>query len=181
MDWAAWLKEYGSRLFLYARQQVRDDGDAEDVMQEALIQLVRAVESGSFRGERSRWPSFVYTAIRHLAVDRVRRDNVFRDNLRRYHDQQEEGAYPEPWLQSAADDAYLRRQVEDLLKTIPGEFSEVVVLHIWGEFTFAEIAEMTYCNPSTVASRYRYALKALRNKLKEKPITDHEGRSHQAR
>ncbi len=170
VDWAAWLKEFGPRLFLYARQQARAEADAEDIMQEALVQLVRAVESGSFRGERAKWPSYVYTAIRHLAMDRGRREDTFRNNLQRYRDDMEAAEYPEPWLQSSADDELLRRQMEALLRTLPAEFAEVVVLRIWGEYTFQQIADMTFTNLSTVTSRYRYAMQALRKKLSEHPL-----------
>ncbi len=171
VDWAAWLKEFGPRLFLYARQQARAEEDAEDIMQEALVQLVRAVEGGSFRGERSKWPSYVYTAIRHLAMDRGRRENVRRSYLQRFRVGMEAEAYPEPWLQSSHDDEHLRRQTEALLRTLPGEFAEVVVLRIWGEHTFQQIADMTFTNLSTVTSRYRYAMQALRKRLSDNPLS----------
>ncbi len=170
VDWAAWLKEFGPRLFLYARQQARVEEDAEDIMQEALVQLVRAVESGSFRGERSKWPSYVYTAIRHLAMDRGRREDVRRNNLQRFRDDMDAAEYPEPWLQSSLDDEHLRRQMEALLRTLPAEFAEVVVLRIWGEHTFQQIADMTFTNLSTVTSRYRYAMQSLRKKLTANPM-----------
>ena len=45
-DWAAWLDAHGARLLLYARQQTRTEADAEDLLQTALVQLVRTVEGG---------------------------------------------------------------------------------------------------------------------------------------
>ncbi len=170
VDWAAWLNEFGPRLFLYARQQSRCEADAEDIMQEALVQLVRAVEGGSFCGERSRWPSYVYAAIRHLAVDRGRREDARARNLERFSEAVQAVEYAEPWLQSSEDDALLRRRVEQLLRTLPPEFAEVVVLRIWGEYTFQQIADMTFTNPSTVTSRYRYAMQALRRELTANPL-----------
>ncbi len=170
VDWAGWLKEFGPRLFLYARQQARCEADAEDIMQDALVQLARAVEGGSFCGERSGWLSYAYTAIRHLAMDRGRREDAQTRNLQRFREGVEAAAYPEPWLQSSADDEHLRRQVEALLRTLPAEFSEVVVLRIWGEYTFQQIADMTFTHLSTVTSRYRYAMQALRKSLAANPL-----------
>ncbi len=171
VDWAAWLKEFGPRLFLYARQQSRSDADAEDIMQDALVQLVRAVESGAFNGERSKWPSYVYTAIRHLAMDRGRREEARERNLQRYREGMDVVEYSEPWLQSSSDDEQLRQQMEALLRTLPSEFAEVVLLRIWGEYTFQQIADMTFTNLSTVTSRYRYAMQALRKKLSVNPLS----------
>ena len=35
--WTQWLREFGPRLMLYARQQTRSEADAEDVLQNALL------------------------------------------------------------------------------------------------------------------------------------------------
>lgn len=169
-DWAAWLDENGPRLLLYARQQTRREADAEDVLQEALVQLVRAVESGSFSGGPEGWRAYAFTAIRHLAADSGRREEVRRAYAEREQEHLSEGAEECPWLTCAADDAYQKQRVEALLKTLPTEFAEVLVLKIWGEHTFQEIADMTRTKLATVTSRYRYALQALRRELEANPM-----------
>ena len=169
-DWSAWLDEHGAALLLYARQQTRREADAEDVLQEALVQLVQAVESGAFQGGSEQWRSYAYTAIRHLAMDRGRREEVRRNYAARQQEILSEGEEYCPWLACAADSEYLRRRVEALLRSLPKEMSEVVILKIWGEYTFREIAEMTHTNMSTITSRYRYAMQALRRELEENPI-----------
>ncbi len=52
--------------------------------------------------------------------------------------------------------------VETALCRLPPEQREVLVLKIWGELTFAQIGEALKLSPNTVASRYRYALVALK-------------------
>ncbi len=165
VDWAAWLREYGPRIFLFARQQLMVEADAEDVMQESLVQLVRAVEDGSFRGDSSQYAAYVCTVIRHRAMELARREALLRSKYRELHEQDGELAYPEPWLESSLDDAYLRNNVENLLRTLPGIYAEVVILHVWGEYTFRQIADMVGASTSTVSSRFRYALQVLRKKL----------------
>ena len=172
VDWALWLDAYGSRLLLYARQQCRTESDAEDVMQEALMQLVRVVESGEFKGVAEQWPSYVYTAIRHLAMDRGRKEEVRRGYEEKVKASMEESSDDAPWLTSAADDEYLRGRIEALLRNIPQEFAEVIILKIWGEQTFQQIADATGTPLSTITSRYRYGLQAMRRELEENPIDD---------
>lgn len=58
-----------------------------------------------------------------------------------------------------------KRRVWQALSSLPGEQSEVVVLKIWEQMTFAEIAEVLQITISTAASRYRYALEKLSRKL----------------
>lgn len=170
IDWSAWLAEYGSQLLLYARQQCRSEADAEDVLQEALVQLVHAVEGGSFSGSQDQWRAYAYTAVRHLAMDRGRREQVRRNYATAQQETLREGVEETPWLSSAADDEYLREKLESLLRQLPAEFAEVVVLHIWGEHTFQQIADMTGNKLATITSRYRYALQTLRKELEANPI-----------
>ena len=40
------------------------------------------------------------------------------------------------------------------------------MLHIWGGFTFQEVADLLAISPNTAASRYRYALGKMRETMK---------------
>ena len=57
------------------------------------------------------------------------------------------------------------RVIWDALASLPAAQREVVVLKIWEQLTFAEIADVLRITPSTAASRYRYALEKLSFKL----------------
>ena len=59
------------------------------------------------------------------------------------------------------------RVVQAAMKQLPADQREVLTLKIWGDLTFREISETLGTPPNTVASRYRYALEALRNVLEE--------------
>ena len=55
--------------------------------------------------------------------------------------------------------------VRRMLKTLPKNQYEVVILKHWEELTFAEIAEALGLSQNTVASRYRYAMEKLHRSL----------------
>ena len=55
--------------------------------------------------------------------------------------------------------------VRRMLKTLPHNQYEVVILKHWEELTFAEIAEALGLSQNTVASRYRYAMEKLQRCL----------------
>ncbi len=57
--------------------------------------------------------------------------------------------------------------LEESLKQLPVEQREVLVLKVWGELTFPQIGELMGVSHNTAASRYRYALAALRQRLTE--------------
>ena len=58
-----------------------------------------------------------------------------------------------------------QRALVAALDLLPREQREVLVMKIWNELTFAEIASVLEISQNTVASRYRYALAALKKSL----------------
>lgn len=68
---------------------------------------------------------------------------------------------------AAVEQEDLRHAVESALATLPEEQREVLVLKIWGELTFAQIAVTLAISSDTAASRYRYALQRLQAALKQ--------------
>jgi RNA polymerase sigma-70 factor (ECF subfamily) len=57
------------------------------------------------------------------------------------------------------------RRLTSLVAALPVAQREVVVLHVWGGFTFREIARITGVSLFTAASRFRLATKRLRDTL----------------
>src|SRR5690606_24260889 len=118
-------------------------------------------------GGQDAWLPYLYTAIRRLAIDLSRRD----DRRKRREDtvtaDAETGQYDalQPWFDAESSDDETREQLEDALKELPEKFSEVIVMKIWGERTFAEIGETLGISQNTAASRYRYGLEALKRGL----------------
>lgn len=165
--WRDWLQSHGPKLLLFARQQTRSHEDAKDVFQDALVKLVEKVSSGEFVGGQDAWQPYLYTTIRRLAIDLSRRD----DRRKRREDSvtadAETGQYDalQPWFENEASDDETRAQLEKGLKQLPPKFSEVILMKIWGDRTFAEIGETLGISQNTAASRYRYGLEALKKSL----------------
>lgn len=165
--WREWLDEHAPRLLLFARQQTRSQEDAQDILQDALVKLVKKLQDGTFSGGQEAWMPYLYTALRRLAIDVGRRD----DRRRRREDLVstdsvfQQGEVEHPWFESDSSDDEVRVQIEAGLKELPPKFAEVIVMKIWGERTFAQIGEALEISPNTAASRYRYGLEALKKKL----------------
>ena len=166
-DWGMWLTENGSRMLLFARQQTRNAQDAEDVLQDALIKLAKKVQEGSFEGGPECWRPFLYTAIRRLAIDLGRKNDrrVKRENKSEADRHSETGGMADPWFHGDASNTESRALLEQELKKLPAKFSEVIIMKVWGNHTFAQIGDMLGVSLNTVASRYRYGLERLRKAL----------------
>jgi len=155
-EWKKWLDEHASRLLLFARQQARYPGDAEDLLQEAMVETWDRIN-------RKGLPplSLVYATIRRRAIDRARSDD------RRRRREKASAETNELWFDTSLADTETGKRLEAEIKTLPAIYAEAVTLKIWGELTFDEIAAALDIPANTAASRYRYGLETLRANLKD--------------
>lgn len=100
------------------------------------------------------------TSVRRAALDLLRS----RDRRQR-RETEHIDLHAEAWFKPPHEENERRTQLEEAVVQLPSEQREVVVLKVWGGLTFAQIAEQLELSPNTVASRYRYALGHLREKL----------------
>ena len=100
--------------------------------------------------------ALVVTSIRRAALDLLRRTD------RRGVREKAVAAETETvaWFEPEADPRL--RALAEALPLLPAEQREVVVLKVWGGLTFEQIGEQLQLSPNTAASRWRYAMEALR-------------------
>jgi len=152
-EWRAWLRRCGPRFHLYARQQTRTESDAEDVLQDALVESWK-------RADGMPPDALVFSTIRRRAID------LARSSDRRSVRELEAGGPGAEWFSPDVEERETQRLLEDAVKSLQPIYREVVTLKVWGGLTFQEIAETTGVPLNTAASRYRYALDGLRETLK---------------
>ncbi len=152
-EWRSWLRTTGPRFLLYARQQTRTESDAEDVLQDALV------ESWKRTGGMPPDP-LVFATIRRRAID------LARSSDRRGVREVEAGTPDTDWFSPDIEERETQRMLEDAVKSLQPIYREVITLKVWGGLTFQEIAETTGVPLNTAASRYRYAIEGLRGILK---------------
>jgi RNA polymerase sigma factor (sigma-70 family) len=149
------VAERAAGLVLYARQWL-DAAEAEDVVQEALVALLAQ------RRPPDNPIAWMYRAVRNAAFDAAR--SATRRRRREEVVARSRGA----WLEATSESLLDAQAAELALRGLAPDFRQVVVLRIWGELGFAEIAEIMQLSVSTVHGRYASALSQLRIAL-EKP------------
>jgi RNA polymerase sigma-70 factor, ECF subfamily len=154
-DWRGWYREYGPRLLVYARHWTSRQADAEDAVQDGFLRFWR-------RGDWQRPDPapLLFAAVRSASLDRWRRDS------RRERREQIAAADFEPLLEpSFGVEEERRAMIERALQKLSCEQRETLSLKIWGDLSFEQIGRALNISPNTAASRYRYALEALRKQL----------------
>jgi RNA polymerase sigma-70 factor, ECF subfamily len=152
-SWKTCFSEIAPGLLLFARQWVRSGADAEDIVQEAFVKFWRRNHNIDNR-------ALLYATVRSIALDLIRRDS--RRARREAQAYSDVAQAVEPQFEPADDSQRLLGSAVDRL---PREQREVLVMKIWNDLTFAEIAAALGISQNTAASRYRYALAALKKDL----------------
>jgi len=152
-DWKVCLSEAGPGLVLFARQWVQSLADAEDIVQEAFVRFWRRNHNITNR-------ALLYATVRSIALDRIRGDSRRARREAVVVAESEHSVEPEFHVE---DDS--QRVLVGALDRLPKDQREVLVMKIWNELTFAEIAAALGISQNTAASRYRYALASLRKIL----------------
>lgn len=141
------LTSHRPRIVVICRRVLRDDADADDAAQEALVAIVRGI--ARFDGRSS------FTTWSHRIATNVCLDELRRRGRRPPGDPGEfdrvDGGSPDPAdLAAAGDD---RRHLAAALDALPDEFRLPVVLRDVADLDYAAIAEELGIAPGTVRSR----------------------------
>ncbi len=163
MNWTEWFREHGPGLLLYARQWTPSRAEAEEALQDGFIRYWRSRATQGREGvPADRDLPLLFVAIKHAAFDRARR-------RRRRHEREAAAAEElydrDGWFEATPADVERVRRIEHALEALPADQREVVVMKIWGGLTFRQIGAALRTSQNTAASRYRYALAALRREL----------------
>jgi len=143
------------RLVRYAITLTRNQHDAEDAVQTALVRV--AARPKLLATAKCSW-AYLLRMVRNeaLMILRGKKHCSLVSNLtdlltRRLVDEVE------------LEDTH--RAVWKALRLLPTEQAEVVVLKIWEEMSFAGIGEILEISQNTAASRYQYAMQKLSRQL----------------
>lgn len=167
------IQRNNRRLFRCARAVVRDDGEAEDIVQEAYVKAFTKLDS--FRGDAS-FATWLTRIALNVALGRVRKGRpvaAFVD-LDTVNADRAEGRVimlPTSLTSRSADAEVGRRQVRELLERaidqLPEPFRIVFVLREIEELTIEETASQLSLKPETVKTRLHRARRLIRAALQE--------------
>lgn len=151
-DWETWLAQHAPKFLLFARQQARFEADAQDLVQEAVVECWRRQASDAPPGA-----GMVFATIRRRAIDLGRSED-----RRASREAVAASEIPRDWFDGGVEDRERSQLIQEAMSKLPDIYREVVTLKVWGELTFAEIAATLEIPANTAASRYRYGLMELR-------------------
>ena len=157
--------DHAQALFAFLLNFTRDEQDTRDLLQEIFVKVAR--EPDLLRGAREE-RAFLIRMAHNAAIDLMRR----RGTRQKYHDEfGEELERAAPFaVAGEPDEQEFRSALAEALRELPPEQRAVVHLKLWEGLTFEAIAWALEIPLNTAASRYRYGLDKLRERLR--PLYD---------
>lgn len=150
-------------LILYGRALGLSHAEAEDVLQDTFVALMR-------RDRPQNAEHFCMRCFRNRALN-------YRRSLWRRLTRELES---ERWFEASPEESPAERAAMHCLAELPVEQREVIVLKIWNRHTFEEIGELLDISPNTAAGRYRYGLQKMKFRLEgeeyERERDEHAGK-----
>ena len=152
-----------ARLGRFIRGRVRDAADAEDILQDVLLEFYIATDALEQAG------AWLYRVARNRIIDRARRKKE--EPLPTADDEDGrswlEDNLPDP--AAGPDAAYARSallgSIQAALQALPPEQRDVFVAHEIEGLSFADISAQWRVPLNTLLARKRYAVLALRARL----------------
>jgi RNA polymerase sigma factor (sigma-70 family) len=159
------LHRHKSRVYTAIYLIVKDRYLAEDLLQEAFIKAINTMKGGRYN-EEGKFLPWICRIAHNLAIDHFRRSKrypevVLEDGSRVFNSMD--------FAETSYEDAEVLRETKsrlrDLVKGLPVEQKQVLIMRHYLEMSFQEIADKTGVSINTALGRMRYALINLRKKM----------------
>lgn len=159
------LHRHKSRVFTAIYLIVKDRYIAEDLLQETFIKAINTIRGGRYN-EEGKFLPWISRIAHNLAIDHFRKEKRYPEIIL------EDGS---PLLNSMqfAEESIEDKQImkdtatrlRELIKELPEEQKQVLIMRHYLKMSFQEIAERTGVSINTALGRMRYALINLRKKM----------------
>jgi len=164
------IHRYKSKIFTTIKMLVKDHYLAEDIFQETFIKIVQTLRK-NFYADQGKFLPWALRIAHNLCIDHFRRTKQHVKVIT------EEGVditdmfvYTTENAQKNMEIYEQQRTIYHLLDTLPLEQREVVVMRIYADLSFKEIAQLTNVSINTALGRMRYGLINLKKTIEEKQL-----------
>ncbi|OQA92271.1 MAG: RNA polymerase sigma factor YlaC [Bacteroidetes bacterium ADurb.Bin234] len=165
------ITRYQQKIFSYIMMVVRDKDLAEDLFQDTFIKVINTLRLGNYR-EEGKFNQWIMRITRNLIIDHFRKSQKmsFVDNSN------ENGSFFDNFSEPthSIEQIMITEQIHDtlrsLIKLLPEKQQEVLIMRLYQDMSFKEIADLTNVSINTALGRMRYAILNLRKMVEEKNI-----------
>lgn len=165
------IQRHKGRVYSYILLIVKKQELAEDIFQETFIKVIRSLKRGKYT-ENGKFVSWVLRISHNLIIDHFRKEKlkgtVSNDSLD--IDIFNSQRFSEDTIEDQMVNTQILSEVKDLIKELPDDQQQVIIMRHYLDLSFKEIAEQTEVSINTALGRMRYALINLRKLVEKKNL-----------
>ncbi|MBT3742457.1 MULTISPECIES: RNA polymerase sigma factor [unclassified Polaribacter] len=164
------IKRHQQRLYSFIYSKIQDRDITEDVFQDTFIKVIRTLKKGNYN-EEGKFLPWVMRISHNLVIDHFRKSN----RMPTFKNTDEFDIFSVLGDGSLnAEKKIIQEQiysdVRDLVKELPEEQKEVLIMRMYKDMSFKEISENTGVSINTALGRMRYALINMRKLIEKHEI-----------
>lgn len=161
------VTRYKKNIYTTIVLKVKDKHVAEDLFQEAFIKIVNTILAGKYT-EHGKFLPWAMRIANNLCIDYFRKNKQVnkvssKDNLEWF----EYICVDYSNAETGMEQVQTSNQVLQLLDRLPEVQRDVIMLRIYADLSFKEIADLTNVGINTALGRMRYGLSNLRKIIEE--------------
>lgn len=164
------IKKHQSRIFGFIYSKINDRDIANDIFQDTFIKVIKTLKSNSYN-EEGKFLPWVLRIAHNLVID------FYRKNKRMPMQRETENfsvfaLLPDDSsnIENKMIDFQLDKDLIKLVNTLPKDQKEIILMRMYQDLSFKEIAEQTGVSINTSLGRMRYALINLRKEIEKNQL-----------
>lgn len=165
------ILRFKTQVYTYIVCKVKNKALAEDIFQDTFIKVINTIKKGKYNDEGKFLP-WVMRIAHNLIIDHYRKNTrmPFIKNSDEF-DIFDIIKNPEASAQEKLEKNQVLSDVKSLIKFLPSDQKEVLMMRLYYDMSFKEISETTNVSINTALGRMRYALINLRKMAEEKNLS----------
>ncbi len=164
------INRHQLQIFNFINSKINDRDTSEDLFQDTFIKVIRTLKSGAYN-EEGKFLPWVMRIAHNLVIDHFRKSN----RIPTLGNKEDFDIFQfisdnSPNAESILVQEQVLKDLQKLIQELPEDQKEVLVMRLYRDMSFKEIAENTNVSINTALGRMRYAIINLRKLINEHQI-----------
>jgi len=167
---AVLIQRHQSKIYGFIYSKMADRDVADDIFQDTFIKVIKTLKSNSYN-EEGKFLPWVMRISHNLIVDHYRKNKKM-PMLRETEEFSIFSILTDSSLNAEGRiiTDVIEKDLRKIIQELPNDQKEVLMMRIYQDYSFNEIAELTGVSINTALGRMRYAILNLRKVIEKNQI-----------
>jgi RNA polymerase sigma-70 factor (ECF subfamily) len=158
------------QIFNFINSKINDRDTSEDIFQDTFIKVIRTLRNGLYN-EEGKFLPWIMRIAHNLVIDHFRKSN----RIPTIENKEEFDIFQfvsdtAPNAENILIENQILKDIQKLIQELPDDQKEVLIMRLYRDMSFKEIAENTKVSINTALGRMRYAIINLRKLIEDHKI-----------